>query len=75
MIKKFPKQIEDFANTFVTLQDKRHRADYDPSATFLKSEVTSDIGLAEQAIVDFRSVGAKHRRAFCAYVLLKKRPS
>lgn len=73
MLKKFPKQIEDFANHFVTLQGKRHSADYDPGASFTKLEVTTDIAIAEQAILDFSSVPAKHRRAFCAYVLLKKR--
>lgn len=73
MIKKFPRKIEDFANTFVTLQEKRHQADYDPGGNFLKSGVTYDIDLAEQAVKDFSSVGAKHRRAFCAYVLFKRR--
>lgn len=74
MIKKFPKQIEDFANAFATMQEKRHRADYDPSASFTKSEVAADVALVEQTILDYRSVSSKHRRAFCAYVLLKQRP-
>ena len=50
MIKKFPSEIEDFANTFVTMQTKRHNADYNPSASFVKSVVKSDIILVEQAI-------------------------
>ena len=73
MIKKFPKNIEDFANIFVLLQEKRHRADYDPSATFLKSEVKADIDQADQAIGLFNAVSAGDRRAFCVYVLLKDR--
>ena len=73
MIHKFPKPIEDFANTFVTMQDKRHQADYDPSARFVKSSVEFDIVLVEQAIKNFKSANVKDRRAFCAYVLLKKR--
>jgi uncharacterized protein (UPF0332 family) len=74
MIKKFPKAIEDFANTFVTMQAKRHDADYDPFKTFVKSSVESDIVLIEEAIRQFKAANAKDRRAFCAYVLLKKRP-
>lgn len=73
MIRKFPKGIEDFSNAFVTMQQKRHEADYDPSATFAKSAVESDIGLVEEAIRKFKQVPVKDRRAFCAYVLLKPR--
>ncbi|MGH7069379.1 MAG: hypothetical protein ACREFO_05130 [Acetobacteraceae bacterium] len=73
MIRKFPKGIEDFANTFVTMQAKRHDADYAPYVKFDKSSVASDIVLVEQAINDFKSSKTKDRRAFCAYVLLKKR--
>ena len=73
MIKRFPKGIEDFANAFVTLQERRHIADYDPFATFVKSSVEADIAIAEQALNDFRAESTKDRRAFCAYVLLKKR--
>jgi hypothetical protein len=72
-IKRFPQEIADFANTFVTLQEKRHEADYDPHATFARSSVQSDIALAEQAIDRFRSAAASDRRAFCAYVLLRRR--
>lgn len=73
IVSKFPKGIEDFANTFVTMQAKRHDADYDPYAKFAKSSVLSDIALVEQAIKNFKSCKTKDRRAFCAYVLLKKR--
>jgi hypothetical protein len=73
MIRKFPKEIEDFANAFVTMQAKRHDADYDPVASFTKSSVETDIKLVEQAIKDFRAAKAMDRRAFCAYVLLKNR--
>jgi hypothetical protein len=72
-IRKFPKEIEDFANMFVTMQEKRHEADYDPFARFAKSEVVVDIAAVEAAISKFRSVRLKHRRAFCAWVLLKNR--
>jgi hypothetical protein len=73
IVTKFPKEIEDFANTFVTMQTKRHSADYDPYSKFAKSEVTQDIATVVEAIIKFRSAPAKDRRAFCAHVLFKKR--
>ena len=75
IVAKFPKEIEDFANLFVTLQEKRHLADYDPHARFLKSSVLSDVALAEQALKDFVAQPLKDRRAFCVHVLFKHRPS
>jgi hypothetical protein len=70
---KFPKSIEDFGNTFVTMQAKRESADYDPFVKLTKSEVIADIQLVEQAIADFNQVAVRDRRAFAAYVLLKGR--
>jgi hypothetical protein len=75
VVTKFPKEIEDFANTFVTMQTKRHSADYDPSSRFAKSEVVQDMATVVEAIGKFRTATAKDRRAFCAHVLFKKRPS
>ncbi len=73
VMRRFPREVEDFANAFVTMQEKRHRADYDPFSRFTKSEVSTDIALARLAIERFKSARAKDRRAFCAYVLLKER--
>lgn len=73
MIKKFPKQIEDFANLFVQMQVKRHSADYDPFEIFVKSVVENDIDQVEQAIKDFNLAPKSDRLAFCAYVLLRER--
>ena len=70
---KFPKAIEDFANTFVTMQTKRISADYDPSAWFTKLEVAQDIATVRQAISDFLAEPKKDRQAFCAFVSLKRR--
>ena len=75
IIEKFPQEIEDFANTFVSLQEKRHSADYDPLAQFTKLEVKSDISSARKAIERFQSASLKDRRAFSAFVLLKTRPN
>ena len=36
-IHEFPKEVEDFANVFVSLQEKRHSADYDPFSQVLQT--------------------------------------
>lgn len=72
LVSKFPQAIEDFANLFVAMQEKRHNADYDPYIKLTKSEVKLDISTAELAISDFGLVPIKDRRAFSAYVLFKQ---
>lgn len=71
----FPREIQDFANTFTAMQLKRHEADYDPVPTLYKSSVITDIDTVSNAIEDFLSCPLKDRRAFAAYVLLRKRRS
>ena len=68
----FPRQIQDFAGTFVTLQAKRHLADYDPREVFYKSEVQLQINVAI-AIDGFERAPLKDRRAFAALVMFKTR--
>ena len=72
-MKAFPKEIEDFGNVFVSLQVKRESADYDPSFRVTRSEVLTDIDLAEIAISSLKSVGMKDRRAFAAWITLVNR--
>ena len=55
------------------MQEKRHSADYDPYGKFTKSEVIADIRVVEQAANAFLKQSAKDRRAFCAWVLFKRR--
>lgn len=69
----FPAAIQDFANAFVTMQEKRHSADYDPYVKLTKSAVKADIELVRQVITDFVAQPAKDRRAFAAHVLFKAR--
>lgn len=71
-LKKFPKDIEDFGNFFVGMQQKRHSADYDPAATFYKSAVEQDISDAESVIERFQNAPIKDRRAFAAFVLFRQ---
>ena len=73
IIKKFPNELQDFANMFVELQAKRHDADYDPAIKLLKSSVQQDLLGAEEIIRQFKKVPIKDRRAFAAWVLFKKR--
>lgn len=75
VVTQFPKPIEDFANTFVTMQTKRVTADYDPTAKFTKSEVIQDIATVRRAIAAFSAEPRKDRLAFCTFVLLRKRPA
>jgi len=74
VIASFPAQIADFGNTFVSLQIKRHEADYDPFARLTKSVVVEDIASARRVIGAFSVASAKDRRAFRTFVLFKKRP-
>ena len=74
-VSEFPDAIKAFAALFVAMQEKRHLADYDPDARFTKSGVNDDIALVELALRDFASTTAKDRRAFCAYILFKRRSS
>lgn len=73
VIHRFPKPIEDFANHFVAMQEKRHKADYDPFHRIYKSEVAVDIALTKQAMEQFKRTPKRDRQAFCALVLFKKR--
>ena len=69
----FPAEIQDFANMFITMQAKRHKADYDPTERLYKSQVIIDIDLVEQSIDTFKAADIKNKRAFAAHVLLRPR--
>ncbi len=70
---KFPKEIQDFANHLIQMQSKRHDADYDPFKRNVKSLVTADIELSEQAIENYRKTNTSDRRAFCIWIMLSNR--
>jgi hypothetical protein len=73
VMKKFPKEIEDFGNEFVQSQIKRHSADYDPNGTYTRFDVMSDIDAAELAIKELSKANVKDRRAFAAWVTMSNR--
>ena len=68
---KFPKEIQDFASAFVSMQAKRHAADYDPATRAFKSAVLIDIASAEAVMDGFECAPLKDRRAFAAWVLFR----
>ena len=72
-LQRFPLEIKNFADLFVDLQEKRHKADYDPEAVFSRLNVVSDIYRAEEAISNFHKAPLNVRKAFAIYVLLTLR--
>jgi uncharacterized protein (UPF0332 family) len=72
-VTKFPKEIQDFAQTFASVQTMRHDADYDPTVRYDRSAVLVDIGRIEAAISAFDASSVGDRRAFSAFVLLRTR--
>jgi uncharacterized protein (UPF0332 family) len=61
------------AATFVTLQQKRHEADYDPSFRILRTEAIELIDLAELAIANLKASPKQDRREFAVALLMKRR--
>ena len=70
--RRFPSEIQEFAGMFITMQAKRHKADYDPypDIQFTKSDALNDISKAEEAIVKFGNTSRSDRCAFAIYLLL-----
>lgn len=68
--KGFPASIRAFADSFVTLQEYRHRADNSPDQHFTKQEVSAIVGLARSAVAAMGGAPVKDRRAFAIHVLL-----
>lgn len=73
LMARFPKEIEDFASQFKTLQELRHTADYDPFCRLSRFEVATLVEAAELAIRQFKSAPIKDRRAFAAWTTMKNR--
>lgn len=69
----FPTPITQFADAFATLQEERHRADYDPTASYTRAEALVHVATAERAIRDLRTGSKPDRTAFVVWVVLKHR--
>ena len=67
---EFPHEVQDFAEIFVEVRDKRNRADYDPTVSLSKLDAQRAIDDAEDAINNFMSIDSGERRNFALYLLL-----
>lgn len=65
----FSNQVRDFARSFVDLQDLRHRADYDPEATFEPDEVLQLVGDARDVLAGFNAASERERRLLAVYLI------
>ena len=71
---EFPIEIQKFADTFVVLQDERHKADYSlVGDAYDKPSTLAAIDNAENAIRLLEQVEVQRRRGFVAHVLFKRR--
>ncbi len=68
-ISRFEIAIQDFASEFVTMQEKRHLADYAPDAEFRRSDVLMDLSRIRIVIDNFDAVDHNDRCAFAVRVL------
>ena len=73
VMEKFPTGIQDFANQFVELQEKRHQADYDPFSKFTRHDVLTAIDAAVVAIGKLQASNIKDKRAFAAWTVMRNR--
>ena len=72
-MEKFPIGIQDFANQFVELQEKRHQADYDPFSKFTRHDVLTATDAAVVAIEKLQASNFKDKRAFAAWTVMRNR--
>jgi hypothetical protein len=73
ILNKFPPEIALFGTVFVSMQSKRHAADYDPYERFYKSAVLNDKLTVETAIAGLEACSEKDKRAFASWVAIKSR--
>lgn len=69
----FAREVKSFAGSVIELQEKRHSADYDPSATFNVRRTALMLDEARQAIGRFANASADQRRAFLLLLLFPPR--
>ncbi len=72
-IRKFPAEVQRFANFFSEMQLRRQLADYAPDAAFEREEIRQRITESEDIIIQFENVSIRRRRAFAIYVIMPPR--
>lgn len=60
----FGQNLRDYCSTIVSLQDERHRADYDPSSSFTRASAANFVVQASQARNAFWSADVNERMLF-----------
>jgi uncharacterized protein (UPF0332 family) len=65
--------IQAFASAVIDLQEKRHSADYDPSARLKTSDAKLAIATGRSAIKRFEKASESRRKAFLALLLFPPR--
>ena len=73
VIRRFPEDIQLFAESFATLQRRREVADYEPDAVHSRYRVENIVHDARQAVQRLEGADARDQRAFALYVLLRLR--
>ena len=68
-VPRFDPGVVTFAEAFVTMQELRLDADYNPRTTFYRSDVRILISAAEQAFDQFNTAPRADRRAFAAFIM------
>lgn len=63
-----------FAYEFIEAQERRHRADYDPLATFARQEVLAAISNAEVALEALATLPPDERLELASRLLFPERP-
>ena len=66
-------EIRDVANAFVTLQERRHWADYSPTGKITRAQARDLVDLADFAVGQLAAANAEERRNFLAYLMLSVR--
>lgn len=66
-------EIRDVASAFVTLQERRHWADYAPSGRITRAEARDLVDLAALGASQLTAAGDEERKNFLAYLMLDVR--
>ena len=64
---------ENFARTFIDLQDLRQEADYDPNFSVTRTRTLNIVAQAETAIRDFAQLTQEERRLLAAQSMFDRR--
>jgi uncharacterized protein (UPF0332 family) len=70
----FPKEVQEFADTFIELQEQREFADYCCDRKYSSASATDYLNQAEAAIQKLEKVDIDHQRAFSLFILLAPNP-